>query len=46
MKLKNNFSRKDFEKRLRKALQNNFLNFDGKIHKQTDGVAMGFTVRP
>ena len=23
------------------ALQNNFFNFDGKIYKQTDGVAMG-----
>ena len=23
------------------ALQNNFFNFDSKIYKQTDGVAMG-----
>ena len=36
----NNFSRNDFEKFLRMALQNNFLNFDGKIYKQTDRVAM------
>ena len=36
-----NFSRNDFEKLLRMALQNNFFNFDGKIYKQTDGVAMG-----
>ena len=36
----NNFSRNDFEKFLRMALQNNFFNFDGKIYKQTGGVAM------
>ena len=35
------FSRNNFEKLLRTALQNNFFNFDGKIYKQTDGVAMG-----
>ena len=29
----NNFSRTDFEKLLRMALQNNFFNFDGKIYK-------------
>ena len=37
----NNFSRNDFEKLLRMVLQNNFFNFDEKIYKQTDGVAMG-----
>ena len=37
----NNFSRNGFEKLLRMALQNNFFNFDGKIYKQIDGVAMG-----
>ena len=37
----NNFSRNNFEKLFRMALQNNFFNFDGKIYKQTDGVAMG-----
>ena len=36
-----NFSRNDFEKFLRMALQNNFFTFDGKIYKETDGVAMG-----
>ena len=36
----NNFTRNDFEKLLRLALQNNFFNFNGKIYKQTDGVAM------
>ena len=40
----NNFSRNDCEKLLRIALQKNFFNFDGKIYKQTDGVAYGFTV--
>ena len=42
----NNFSRNDFEKLLRMALQNNFFNFDGKIYKQTDGVAMGSPLGP
>ena len=28
------------------ALQNNFFNFDGKIYKQTDGVAMGSQLSP
>ena len=28
------------------ALQNNFFNFDGKIYKQTDGVAMGSPLGP
>ena len=37
----NNFNRNDFEKLLRMALQNNFFNFDGKIYKQTGGVAVG-----
>ena len=41
----NNFSRNDFEKLLRMALQNNFFNFDGKIYKQTDGVAMEYLFR-
>ena len=42
----NNFSTNDFEKLLRMALQNNFFNFDGKIYKQTDGVAMGSPLGP
>ena len=42
----NNFSRNDFEKFLRMALQNNFFNFNGKIYKQTDGVAMGSPLGP
>ena len=42
----NNFSRNDFEKLLRMALQNNFFSFDGKIYKQTDGVAMGSPLGP
>ena len=42
----NNFSRNDFEKLLRMALQNNFFNFDEKIYKQTDGVAMGSPLGP
>ena len=37
----NNFNRNSFEKLLRMALQNNFFNFDSKIYKQTDGLAMG-----
>ena len=36
-----NFSGSDYEKLLRMALQNNFFTFDGKIYKETDGVAMG-----
>ena len=36
----NNFNRNSFEKLLRMALQNNFFNFDSKIYKQTDGLAM------
>ena len=42
----NNFSRNDFEKLLRIALKSNFFNFDGKICKQTDGVAMGLPLGP
>ena len=42
----NNFSRNDFEKLLRMALQNNFFNFDYKIYKQTDGIAMGSPLGP
>ena len=42
----NKFSRNDFEKLLRMALQNNFFNFDGKIYEQTDGVAMGLPLGP
>ena len=41
-----NFSRNDFEQLLRMALQNNFFNFDSKIYKQTDGVAMGPSLGP
>ena len=36
-----NFNRNHFENLFRMALQNNFFNFDGKIYKQTDVVAMG-----
>ena len=43
---KNNSSRNDSEKLLRMALKNNFLNFDGKVYKQTDGVAMGSPLGP
>ena len=42
----NNFSRNDFEKLLRMALQSNFFNFGGKIYKQTDGVAIGSPLDP
>ena len=42
----NNFSRNDFDKLLRIALQNNFFNFDGKIYKQTDGAAMDSLLGP
>ena len=37
----NNINRIDFEKLLRAALQNNIFNFEGKMYKQIDGVAMG-----
>ena len=37
----NNFNRNDLEKLFRMALQNNFFNFDAKIYKQTDALAMG-----
>ena len=43
---RNNFNRNDFEKLLRMTLQNNFFNFDGKIYKQTDGIAMGSQLGP
>ena len=43
---KNNSSRNNSEKLLRMALKNNFLNFDGKVYKQTDGVAMGSPLGP
>ena len=42
----NNFNRDDFEKLLRIALQNSFFNFDGKIYKQTDGVAISSRLGP
>ena len=42
----NNINRIDFEKLLRAALQNNFFNFEGKISKQVDRVAMGSPVGP
>ena len=42
----NNINRIDFEKILRAALQNNFFNFEGKIYKQMDGVAMGSLLGP
>ena len=37
----NNINKIDFEKLLRADLQNNFFNFEEKIYKQIDGVAMG-----
>ena len=43
---RNNFSRSDFEKLLRMALQNNFFNSDGNIYKPTHGVAMGSPLGP
>ena len=42
----NNINRIDFEKLLRAALQNIFLNFKGKTFKQVDGVAMGYPLGP
>ena len=42
----NNFNRNNFEKLLRMALKNNFFNFDSKIYKQTDGVAIGSLLGP
>ena len=37
----NNINKIDFEKLLRAALQSNFINFEGKIYKQIEGVAVG-----
>ena len=42
----NNINMIDFEKLLRAALQNNFFNFEGKIYKQIDGVAMASPLSP
>ena len=42
----NNINRIDFEKPLRAAVQNNFFDFEGKIDKQIDGVAMGYPLGP
>ena len=42
----NNINSIDFEKLLKAALQNNFFNFEGKIYKQIDGVAMGSPLGP
>ena len=42
----NNINRIEFEKLLKAALQNNFFNFEGKIYKQIDGVAMGSALGP
>ena len=42
----NNFSRNNFEKIFRIALQNNFFNFGDKIYKQTDVVVMGSPLGP
>ena len=42
----NNINRIDFEKLSRAALQNNFFNFERKIYKQIDGVAMGSPLGP
>ena len=36
----NNINRIDFEELLRAAVQNDFFNFEGKIYKQIDGLAM------
>ena len=36
----NNLNRNDFGKLLKMTLQINFFNFDSKIYKQTDGLAM------
>ena len=41
----NNISRTDFEKRLRAALHNNSFNFEGKIYKLIDEVAMRTALR-
>ena len=41
-----NINRNNFEKLLRAALQNNFFNFEVKIYKQIDGVAMGSPLCP
>ena len=41
-----NINRTNFEKRLRAALQNSSFNFEGKIYKQIDGVAMGSLLVP
>ena len=40
-KVNNNINRIDFEKLSRAALQNSFFNFEGKIYKQINGVAIG-----
>ena len=45
MMLNNNIKNIDFKKLLRAALQNNFFNFEGKIYKQIDGVALGSPLR-
>ena len=42
----NNINRINFEKLLRAALQNNFFNFQGKIYKQIDGLAMNSPLGP
>ena len=42
----NNINRIDFEKLLRAVLHNNFFNFQGKIYKKIDGVAMGSSPGP
>ena len=42
----NNINRNNFGKLLRAALQNKYFNFEGKIYKQLDGVAMGSPLGP
>ena len=42
----NNINRIDCEKPSRAGLQNTFFNFEGKIYKQIDGVAMGSPIGP
>ena len=42
----NNINRIDFEKLFRPAQSNNFSNFEGKVYKEIDGVAMGSPLGP
>ena len=42
----NNINKIDIEKLLRPALRNNFFNFEIKIYKRIDGIAVGFSLGP